>query len=76
MADSTLKQLNIRKPRRLAGDLWFARGEAYFQKGRVSELSEHRGKLAARVKGTRNYAVKLWNLPKRSPMFPSESSMC
>ena len=51
MANSIPKQLNIRKLRRLAGDLWFARGEAYFQEGRVSELSEHQGKLAARIRG-------------------------
>ena len=60
MANSIPKQLNIRKLRRLAGDLWFARGEAYFQEGRVSELREHQGKLTARIRGTRNYSVKLW----------------
>ena len=52
--------LNIRTLRELAGDLWFARGEAYFQEGRVSALRQHQGKLAARVRGTGNYDVALW----------------
>src|ERR1700730_13611238 len=54
------KGLNIRKVRTLAGDLWFARGEAYFQAGRVSDLSEHQGKLSAIVTGTQDYRVQLW----------------
>ena len=52
--------LNIRTLRELAGDLWFARGEAYFQEGRVSALRQHQGKLAASVRGTGNYDVALW----------------
>lgn len=52
--------LNLRKIRALAGDLWFARGEAYFQHGRVGELSEHDGKLSAIVTGTEDYRVHLW----------------
>ena len=52
--------LTIRKVRTLAGDLWFARGEAYFQTGRVCDLSEHQGKLSAIVTGTQDYRVRLW----------------
>jgi hypothetical protein len=36
--------LSLRNVRALAGDLWFARGEAYFQEDRVKELIEHNGK--------------------------------
>jgi uncharacterized Zn finger protein len=52
--------LNMRNVRALAGDLWFARGEAYFQEDRVKELIEHNGKRSAIVTGTRDYRVRLW----------------
>jgi uncharacterized Zn finger protein len=52
--------LNLRNVRALAGDLWFARGEAYFQEDRVKELIEHNGKRSAIVTGTRDYRVRLW----------------
>ena len=52
--------LNLRKIRALAGDVWFARGEAYYQQGRVAELSEHNGKRSAIVTGMQNYRVRLW----------------
>jgi uncharacterized Zn finger protein len=52
--------LNMRNVRALAGDLWFARGEAYFQEDRVKELIEHNGKRSAIVSGTRDYRVRLW----------------
>jgi len=52
--------LNLRKIRALAGKVWFVRGEAYFQQGRVVELSEHNGKLSAIVTGTEDYRVRLW----------------
>jgi len=52
--------LNLRNVRALAGDLWFARGEAYFQEDRVKELIEHNGKRSAIVSGTRDYRVRLW----------------
>jgi len=52
--------LNLRKIRALAGKVWFARGEAYYQQGRVTELSEHNGKLSAIVTGTEDYRVRLW----------------
>ena len=48
--------MNLRKVRALAGDLWFARGEAYFQEGRVKELIEHNGKHSAIVSGTHGWA--------------------
>ena len=51
---------NLRNVRALAGDLWFARGEAYFQEDRVRELIEHSGKRSAIVSGTRDYRVRLW----------------
>src|SRR5882724_7528411 len=52
--------LTLRKIRALAGKVWFARGEAYYQQGRVAELSEHNGKLSAIVTGTEDYRVRLW----------------
>jgi uncharacterized Zn finger protein len=52
--------LNLRQIRALAGDLWFARGEAYYLQGRVAELSEHNGKFSAIVTGTEDYRVRLW----------------
>jgi hypothetical protein len=51
--------LNIRKIRALAGETWFARGEAYFQEGRVAKLSEHNGKLSEIVTGTQDFRVRL-----------------
>src|ERR1700686_2018282 len=53
------KPLNVRKIRALAGEVWFARGEAYFQQGRVGELNELNGKLSTIVTGTQNYRVRL-----------------
>ncbi len=50
---------NLRKLRTLAGDVWFARGEAYFEAGRVVELNLHNGKLSARVTGTSDYRVSM-----------------
>src|SRR2546427_257310 len=52
--------LNLRQIRALAGEVWFARGEAYFQQGRVGELNEHNGKLSTIVAGTEDYRVRLW----------------
>ena len=51
--------LNIRRSRSLAGDVWFARGEAYFKAGRVFELNVHNSKLSARVTGTSDYRVSM-----------------
>lgn len=52
--------LNLRNIRALAGKVWFARGEAYYQQGRVAELREQNGKLSAIVTGTQDYRVRLW----------------
>ena len=52
--------LTVRGIRALAGDTWFARGEAYFQQGRVGELNELNGKLSTIVTGTEDYGVRLW----------------
>jgi uncharacterized Zn finger protein len=46
--------------RRLAGPGSFERGEAYFADGHVGALTEHRGTIAGKVRGTRPYRVKLW----------------
>ena len=51
--------INFRKIRSLAGDVWFARGEAYFKAGRVFELNVHNSKLSARVTGTSDYRVSM-----------------
>jgi uncharacterized Zn finger protein len=55
-----LENLTIRRIRSLAGDLWFDRGEAYFEQGRVRDLKEHQGKVTATVAGTHEYNVRLW----------------
>lgn len=52
--------LNLRKVRFLAGDLWFERGEDYFEQGRVNRLTEKDGVLSAFVEGTKDYRVRLW----------------
>jgi uncharacterized Zn finger protein len=60
MSHASLQALSRRKLRELAGERYFARGEAYFDEGRVRGLTEYRGKLMARVAGTEDYRVKLW----------------
>ena len=52
--------LTLPKIRALAGKVWFARGEAYYQQGRVAEFNDHNGKLSAIVTGTQDYRVRLW----------------
>lgn len=46
--------------RRLAGGRSFERGEDYFSDGQVRGLAEHAGTISAKVRGTREYRVKLW----------------
>lgn len=46
--------------RRLAGARSYARGEEYFARGQVRSLAEHDGTLTAKVRGTREYRVRLW----------------
>lgn len=44
----------------MAGARSFERGAAYFASGRVRALAEHEGQVTAKVRGTREYLVKLW----------------
>jgi uncharacterized Zn finger protein len=46
--------------RALAGDSYFARGEAYFRSGAVRSLNVDAGGVEAAVQGTRRYRVRLW----------------
>jgi uncharacterized Zn finger protein len=46
--------------RRMAGAQSFERGEGYFFDGRVRNLAEDCGKIAAEVRGTQAYRVTLW----------------
>ena len=60
MPTSRLDNLTHLDLHRLAGERYFARGEAYFNEGRVSGLTEYQGKVSAEVVGTEDYRVKLW----------------
>lgn len=60
MSQSPLHDLSHRDIRQLAGERFFARGERYFDEGRVHGLTEYRGQVAAKVAGTEDYRVKLW----------------
>jgi uncharacterized Zn finger protein len=46
--------------RRMAGERFFARGEAYFAAGVVRSLRAYDGGVKAVVQGTRRYRVHLW----------------
>ena len=46
--------------RRLAGDRYFGRGEAYFAEGAVQSLRRDGGSVKAVVQGTQRYRVHLW----------------
>lgn len=63
MSQSPLHDLSRRDIRQLAGERFFARGERYFDEGRVHGLTEYRGQVAAKVAGTEDYRVKLWAEP-------------
>ena len=52
--------VNGRTLRRMAGARSFERGEDYFASGQVRALAEHEGTVTAKVRGTREYRVKLW----------------
>ncbi|MCA1592546.1 MAG: SWIM zinc finger family protein [Acidobacteria bacterium] len=52
--------MSVREIRQLAGERFFARGEKYFDEGRVHGLTEYRGQVAAKVAGTEDYRVKFW----------------
>lgn len=51
--------MDLRQLKSLTTDRFFARGEAYFSEGRVSNLAEHHGMLTATVEGQREYRVSL-----------------
>ncbi|MGH9968842.1 MAG: DUF6880 family protein [Pyrinomonadaceae bacterium] len=59
MPISALECLSVLNIRLLAGDRWFARGEAYLQQGRVNDLRADGRRLAANVTGTQTYRVRL-----------------
>jgi len=44
-----------------AGPTIYQRGESYFHQGMVSRLRDSGGKVTARVHGSENYQVELWN---------------
>jgi len=46
--------------RRLAGARSYERGVGYHDQGRVLSPTEYNGVVAAKVRGTQDYAVKLW----------------
>jgi uncharacterized Zn finger protein len=60
MPQSTPHNLSAREIRRLAGERFFARGQKYFDEGRVHGLTEYRGQVVAKVAGTEDYRIKLW----------------
>jgi len=51
--------MDLLQLRRLCNDRSFARGEAYFNEGRVRNLAEEDGVLIAVVSGQKDYRVKL-----------------
>jgi uncharacterized Zn finger protein len=51
--------MDLLQLKRLSNNRSFARGEAYFNEGRVQSLAEHEGVLTAVVSGQQDYRVKL-----------------
>lgn len=51
--------MNLRELKRLASDRSFARGEVYFNEGRVHALADRDGVLTAVVRGQKDYQVRL-----------------
>jgi uncharacterized Zn finger protein len=60
MPQSTLNNLSVREIRQLAGERFFARGQKYFDEGRVHGLTEYHGQVVAKVAGAEDYRIKLW----------------
>lgn len=60
MKRSWSEVFNKRTIRAVAGSRSFARGEDYFLSGKVHALTEDKGVLTAKVRGSRNYRVKFW----------------
>ncbi len=56
---SMLRKLLERDMERLAGIMYFMRGEEYFEQGRV-QLIETGNEVTAEVQGTSDYEVRLW----------------
>lgn len=59
-AASLSRLLTERHIRQLASGRSFDRGEAYFDEGRVGSLVQNGDSLRASVRGSENYAVRLW----------------
>src|SRR5207253_1262989 len=51
--------MDVLQLKRICSDRSFARGEVYFNEGRVRSLVEHKGVLTAVVSGQQDYRVKL-----------------
>lgn len=60
METSLSALLTRRSLSQMAGGRSFERGQAYFSNEQVVKLAEHRGRITAKVWGTREYRVKLW----------------
>ncbi len=65
MSSTLTALLSTTSLRELAGDVCFARGEEYFQEGRVHKLEATSEALKARVRGTRDYRVRFWSEENR-----------
>ena len=59
-AKTLARLLTPKRLRRLAGDRFFDRGEAYFAEGAVRSLQLIDQGIKAVVQGTRRYRVRLW----------------
>jgi uncharacterized Zn finger protein len=65
MAPALASLLTHGSLRKLAGDVTFARGEEYFESGCVWKLEASNESVEARVRGTRDYRVRIWREGKR-----------
>ncbi len=63
VAKSTVlsRLITAKRMRGLAGDVWFARGEAYCANGHVRSLRRDDDTVIAQVAGTHAYRVRLWS---------------
>ena len=59
-ADASAGLVTPGRLRRLAGERFFGRGEAYFADGAVKSIRPEDGGVKAAVQGTRRYRVHLW----------------
>lgn len=65
MSSALASLLSTISLRELADDVSFARGEEYFEEGRVHKLEATDEGLKARVRGTRDYRVRFWSEENR-----------